>query len=170
MGATAVTHGLWAETVFSQHMDTGLACLSWRGVCVPAGNGVGNPLSTPETESAAPSARSRYKAPAAVTHRARPKSQILMSTAALVRMLAGLRSRWMTLAEWMHFSARRIWPGQGCAVNTAAATNNLLLTGTGHNGRPDTGASGPQKWKGNTRHGTPGCDRNNTSRVATVAR
>jgi hypothetical protein len=45
---------------------------------------------------------------AVATERARPKSQTLRSQLALRRRLEGLRSRWITSAEWRALRARRV--------------------------------------------------------------
>ena len=45
---------------------------------------------------------------AVLTDRAKPKSQTLRSQLALSSRLDGLRSRWITSAEWRAFSARSV--------------------------------------------------------------
>jgi hypothetical protein len=46
--------------------------------------------------------------------RASPKSQILSSQLAFSSRLLGFRSRWITFAEWMNLSPRRIWYKKYC--------------------------------------------------------
>lgn len=46
---------------------------------------------------------------AVFTDRAKPKSHTFKSQFALSNRLEGLRSRWMTSAEWRALSARRVW-------------------------------------------------------------
>jgi hypothetical protein len=65
--------------------------------------------SAPAPAPAPPSAEVKADGLLMVTPRANPKSQIFRSQFEFSRMLDGLRSRCSTSAEWMYFSAHRIW-------------------------------------------------------------
>eukprot|EP01139_Manchomonas_bermudensis_P001392 Amastigsp_a1887_57.p7 type:complete len:105 gc:universal Amastigsp_a1887_57:571-885(+) len=59
--------------------------------------------------------------------RASPKSQILRSQFELRRMFEGFRSRWMTCAEWMNLSPRRIWYTKYCAWSSDSGCGDEMI-------------------------------------------